>query len=48
MNVFIAEVLTKNTSLNKPGLKRFCKIAINDKHKLESVYLMKYKWSKEE
>lgn len=48
MNILIADILTKNTMLNKPGLKRFCKIEISDKHKLESVYLSKYKWEKAE
>ena len=48
MNILVAEVLAKNGVLNKPGLVRFCKITINDKHKLESVYLSKYKWAKQE
>lgn len=43
MNMFIAEVLVKRTTI-----KRFCKVDINDNHKLESVYLAKYKWEVEE
>ena len=41
--MFIAEVLAKKTSL-----KRFCKVDINDNHKLEAVYLTKFKWEVEE
>lgn len=48
MNIMIADVLVKNSLLNKPGLKRFCKIEITDKHKLEAVYLAQYKWQKAE
>jgi hypothetical protein len=43
MNMFLADVLAK-----KPDTKRFCKVEITDKHKLEAVYLAKYKWEKEE
>lgn len=43
MNMFIAEILAKKTSL-----KRFCKVDITDALKLESVYLTKYKWEVEE
>jgi Leucine-rich repeat (LRR) protein len=43
MNMFIAEVLAKKT-----GIKRFCQVDITDSHKLESVYLTKYKWEVEE
>lgn len=43
MNMFIAEVLAKKTSI-----KRFCQVDITDSHKLESMYLTKYKWEVEE
>ena len=43
MNVFIADILAKN-----PKIKRWCKVEITDAHKLEAVYLAKYKWNKEE
>ena len=43
MNIFLGEVLAKNTQLS-----RFCKITVTDKHKLEAVYLAQYKWTKEE
>ena len=43
MNLFLADVLTKNS-----GIKRFCKVDVTDKHKLEAVYLGKYKWEKKE
>ena len=39
----IAEVLIKN-----PKIKRFSKIAITDQHKLEAVYLAKFRWTKAE
>jgi len=34
MNIFLAEIL-----INKPGLKRFCKVTVTDAHKLEACYL---------
>lgn len=43
MNMFLAEVLGKH-----PKLARFCKVDVTDKHRLESVYLAKYKWEKAE
>jgi hypothetical protein len=43
MNILLADILAKN-----PTLVRFCKVAITDKHKLEAVYLAKYKWTKAE
>lgn len=43
MNLFLADVLAK-----KPDIKRFCKVDVNDKNKLEAVYLAKYKWEKAE
>ena len=43
MNILVAEILAKN-----PTLSRFCKVDITDKHKLEAVYLAKYKWTKSE
>jgi hypothetical protein len=43
MNILIADVLAKN-----PMMGRFCKVVITDKHKLEAVYLAKYKWTKAE
>lgn len=48
MNILVADILAKNAILNKPGLTRFCKIDITDKHRLEAVYLAKYKWEKAE
>ena len=42
-NLLIAEILILN-----PKIKRFCKIEINDTHKLEAVYLAKYRWTKQE
>jgi len=42
-NLLIAEVLIKN-----PKIKRFSKVDINDSHKLEAVYLAKYRWTKQE
>ena len=39
MNIFLAEILEK-----KPNIKRFCKVSVTDAHKLEAVYLAKYKW----
>lgn len=43
MNIFIAEVLEKN-----PKIARLCKVEITDAHRLEAVYLAKYKWQKAE
>lgn len=43
MNILIAEVLEKN-----PKIARFCKVEITDAHRLEAVYLAKYKWTKAE
>jgi Leucine-rich repeat (LRR) protein len=43
MNVFIAEVLIRNTKM-----QRFCKVEINDSHKLEAVFLAKYNHKKAE
>lgn len=43
MNVFMADVLAKN-----PSMKRFCKVDVTDKYRLEAVYLAKYKWEKAE
>lgn len=43
MEMFIADVLVKRTAIT-----RFCKVDISDKHKLEAVYLAKYKWEVEE
>jgi hypothetical protein len=42
-NLLIAEVLILN-----PKIKRFCKVSITDAHKLEAVYLAKYRWTKQE
>lgn len=43
MNLFVAELLIK-----KPEVKRFCKIDIQDAHRLEAVHLSDYKWQKSE
>lgn len=40
-NLLLAEVLIKN-----PKIKRFCKVEITDQHKLEAVYLAKFRWTK--
>ena len=40
MNIFVAEALEKN-----PKINRFCKVDITDAHRLEAVYLAKYKWN---
>ena len=42
-NLLIAEILIMN-----PKIKRFCKVEIKDSHKLEAVYLAKYRWTKSE
>ena len=39
MNIFLAEILEK-----KPNIKRFCKVTVTDAHRLEAVYLAKYKF----
>ena len=39
MNVFLAEILAQ-----KSNLKRFCKVTVTDVHRLEAVYLAKYKF----
>ena len=43
MNIMIGQVLQKN-----PKIKRFCKVAITDSHRLEAVYLGKFIWLKSE
>mgnify|MGYP001070827306 CR=1 FL=1 len=43
MNVFVAEILIKN-----PKMVRFCKVSINDAHKLEAVFLAKFQFGKAE
>jgi hypothetical protein len=43
MNLLLSDVLIAN-----PKLKRFSKIAIEDSHKLEAVYLAQYRWEEEE
>jgi len=43
MNIFMSDVLAKN-----PAITRFCKIDVLEKHKLEAVFLAKYKWNKAE
>jgi Leucine-rich repeat (LRR) protein len=42
MNVLIGSILEKH-----PTMKRFCKVTITDKHRLEAVYLAQYKHKKE-
>lgn len=42
-NLLLAEVLILN-----PKIQRFCKVAVNDSHKLEAVYLAKFRWQKSE
>jgi len=42
-NLLLAEVLIKN-----PKIKRFAKVEITEQHKLEAVYLAKYRWTKSE
>ena len=42
-NVLMAEVLIK-----KSNLKRFCKVTVEEKHKLEAYYLGQYRWEEEE
>ena len=41
-NVLMSDVLAKNTKLT-----RFCKIKVEDCHRLEAYYLGQYKWEKE-
>lgn len=43
MEILIADILAKY-----PSIERFCKVGITDKHKLEAVFLAKYKWTKAE
>jgi Leucine-rich repeat (LRR) protein len=43
LNLLIAELLIVN-----PKVKRFCKVEIQDAHKLEAVYLSRYRWEKSE
>jgi Leucine-rich repeat (LRR) protein len=42
-NVLLAEVLMK-----KSNLKRFCKVDVEEKHKLEAVFLGQYRWEEAE
>ena len=42
-NMLMAEILIRN-----PKLQRFCKIKVEDSHKLEAVYLAEYRWRIEE
>ena len=42
-DLLLAEVLIKN-----PKIKRFCKVTVTDEHKLQGVYLAKYRWEKTE
>lgn len=42
-NVLVAEILSK-----QPKMQRFCKVKITDTHRLEAVYLKKFKWGKSE
>ena len=43
MNIFLAEVLIKF-----PKTNRFCKVAIEDNHRVEAVHLADFKWRKSE
>jgi len=43
MNLFLAEVLIKF-----PKTVRFCKIKIEDNHRVEAVHLADFKWRKAE
>jgi hypothetical protein len=43
MNVFLAELLQ-----SQPKTKRFCKLEVGDLHRLEAVFLGKYKFNKRE
>ena len=42
-NVLVAEILSK-----QPRMQRFCKVKITDAHRLEAVYLKRFKWGKSE
>jgi hypothetical protein len=42
-NLLLAEVLIKNAKM-----KRFSKIELTEQHRLEAVYLAKYRWTKSE
>ena len=41
MNVFLAELMQ-----SQPKTKRFCKVEVTDAHRLEAVFLGKYKFNK--
>jgi hypothetical protein len=43
MNIFVAEVLIKF-----PKTSRFCKIKVEDNHRVEAVHLADFKWRKSE
>ena len=43
MNMFLGDCLAK-----KPDITRFCKVDVVDKHRLEAVFVSKYKWGKAE
>lgn len=42
-NLLLADVLIAN-----PKLKRFSKTMVEDKHKLEAVFLARHRWEEEE
>ncbi len=42
-NLLLAEVLILN-----PKIQRFCKVTVEDSHKLEAVYLARFRWQKAE
>lgn len=42
-NMLLADILILN-----PKIQRFCKVTVTDAHKLEAVYLAKYRWEKSE
>jgi hypothetical protein len=42
-NVLMSDVLAKNTKL-----QRFCKVKVEDCHKLEAYFIGQYKWEREE
>jgi hypothetical protein len=42
-NLLIADILIAN-----PKIKRFSKTTIEDKHRLEAVFLAQYRWEEEE
>lgn len=43
MNVFLAQLMQ-----TQPKVKRFCKVEVSDAHRLEAVFLGKYKFNKRE